>query len=161
MILRKVKLIFLRQSSFLKKHSSQLVQHTTHTHTQVVGNVLGSLKKKTHFDTNLPPRKCFPLKSITPSFGAVKLINTLGRKPTPKMSPFSTSHPEGMSTETIGRRAELRMGRISSKGDRIGGLNENPKMASKMTSETCRTLWSSWMSLEGGTIGIFMFSHCF
>ena len=153
MIIRKVKLKFLLQSS----KTSQSVNPTQCTRVECIR----SKKKKTHLGTNLPPRKCFPLKSFTPSFGAVKLINTLGCKPTPKMFPFSTSHPEGMSTETIGRRTELRIGRISSKGGRIGGLNENPKMASRMTSDDCRTLWSSWMSLEGGIMGIFMFSHCF
>src|SRR6266567_4766184 len=84
-------------------------------------------RERTHFGTNLPPRKCLPMKSTTPCFGAVRLIKTLGCNPTPRSLPFSTSQPDGMSTERIGRRDSLSMGMIASKGARMGGLKENPK----------------------------------
>lgn len=116
---------------------------------------------RTYFGTNLPPKKCLPMKSTTPCFGAVRLNKTSAFSPTPKLLPSSTSHPEGMSTETIGKRDSCSRGRTASNGALIGGLNENPKMASMMTSELRKALRRSSMSLEGGIIGICMFSHCF
>ena len=116
---------------------------------------------RTYFGTNLPPKKCLPMKLTTPCFGAVRLNKTSAFSPTPRLLPSSTSHPEGMSTETIGKRDSFSRGRTASNGALIGGLNEKPNMASMMTSELCKALRRSSMPLEGGSIGICMFSHCF
>lgn len=98
--------------------------------------MLGCLQQRqsTHFGTNRPPRKWRPLNPLAPSFGAVKLIKTSGSNPTPCLFPSSTSQPDGMSTDTMGRPEEERRGSAMSKGARTGGLKEKPKMASKMTS---------------------------
>ena len=54
------------------------------------------------------------MNSFAPSFGAVKLSKTSGFSPTPAAFPFSTSHPDGMSTETIGSPDAVSSGRAAS-----------------------------------------------
>jgi hypothetical protein len=73
--------------------------------------------------------------------------------------PVSTSHPEGISTETMGRPEEDRRGKTSSKGGRTGPLKEKPKIASRMTSEDAKALRRPVRSDVGGRVLIFMFSH--
>ena len=68
-----------------------------------------------HSGINLPPKKCRPLKSFTPTFGHVRLNNTSGSNvgTSPPCSscsfcaPSSTDHPDGISIETIGTRLSL------------------------------------------------------
>lgn len=114
-----------------------------------------------HFVTNLPPKKCLPENSRTPSFGAVRLMSTSGVMPNPCSLPFSTSHPEGMSTETIGRPDDPINWRAASNGARMGGLNEKPKIASNITSEFERAFCKGPTSCDGAIVSIFMLSHCF
>lgn len=122
------------------------------------------------FGTNLPPRKCRPLYSLTPTFGAVKLTRTSGSNaPTffpPEPSgpgrgseglPPSTSHPDGISADTMGSPDRVKRGRTSSNGARTGGLNENPNIASSITvSEDPKAVLSESRS---DVVGIRMLSH--
>lgn len=50
---------------------------------------------------NLPPIKCLPLKLFTPNLGRVNEIKYYGVKRF-WVSPYSTSQPDGMSTDNIG-----------------------------------------------------------
>lgn len=61
-------------------------------------------------------------------------MRTSGSSPTPLALPCSTSQPDGMSTETMGSLDEERSDNAESNGGRTGGLNEKPKIASRMTS---------------------------
>ena len=121
------------------------------------------------FGTNLPPRKCRPLYSLVPSFGAVKLIRTSGSNASTFLSleplvpgsgseglPPSTSHPDGMSTDTMGSLDWVKRGRTLSNGARMGGLNENPKTASSITSEDLNAVLSESRS---DVVWICMLSH--
>ena len=115
----------------------------------------------THLGANCPPRKCRPLNALTPFFSAVKLMRTSGFSPTPLAFPSSTSHPLGMSTLTIGFLDAVKRGRTASNGARTGGLNNNPKMASRMTSVENRACSRSAVVSEGGSVAMAMLSHCF
>ena len=117
--------------------------------------------RPTNFGMNLPPRKCLPLNDFTPNFGAVKLTSTSGCKPVPSSLPFSTSHPLGMSTETIGNFDWVRRVSTESKGALTGGWNEKPKTASKITSESerARRRGETSVGREGVRIGIDIFWH--
>ena len=101
------------------------------------------------------------MNALTPSFGAVKLMRTSGFSPTPFAFPASTSHPLGMSTLIIGFLDAVKRGRMASNGARTGGLNENPKMASRMTSVESRACSRSVVVFEGGSVEMAMLSHCF
>ena len=46
--------------------------------------------------------------------------------------PPSTSHPDGISTDTIGSLDQVRRGRTLSNSAQMGGLNENLKIASSI-----------------------------
>jgi hypothetical protein len=113
-----------------------------------------------HLGTNLPPRKCLPENDLTPSFGAVKLIKTSGSSPRPSWLPFSTSHPEGISTDTMGSPDEVMRGRTESNGARTGPLKEKPNMASRITSEDASAARKISVLFEDCKVLIFMLSHC-
>lgn len=113
----------------------------------------------TYFGINLPPRKCRPLNERTPSLGAVKLTRTSDWSPIRSIFPSSTSQPDGMSTETIGRWESVKRDKVVSNGARIGPLNEKPKIASKITFEEERASRRRDVSSEGGIVLIFMLSH--
>ena len=59
---------------------------------------------------------------------------------------------------TIGNFDRARRGRTASNGARTGGLNENPKIASRMTSEVDKA--DSSCSTLDGSEGMDMFKHC-
>jgi hypothetical protein len=130
------------QSSVLravKRHNDAATRHSIHI---------------THLLTNRPPRKCRPLKDLTPSLGAVSEIRTSGlshltppskgsslvstppssRRRVSSTGPFSTSHPLGISTLTMGSVLVARREMSVSKGARTGGWKEKPKIASSITS---------------------------
>lgn len=137
-------------------------------------SLCGQPRRITHLDTNRPPRKCLPLYSLTPSFGAVRLIRTSGCNPTPSLLPDSTFQPgisqyiflrivnsahlpDGTSTETIGSFEAAINWRAVSNGTLIGGWNENPKIASSITSHCSRLAFNSDSELM---VEIAMFLHC-
>jgi hypothetical protein len=126
------------------------------------------MKCGTHHGTNLPPRKCLPLYPFTPCLGAVRLTNTSGIKTSSILfpsafatsrstGPSSTSHPDGMSTLTIGSLLLAINVSTSSNGGRTGPENENPKIASRITSVSLRLPWSCWIVERDG---IERFSVC-
>lgn len=89
-------------------------------------------------EMNLPPKKCrcpSPTKNFAAGLGAVRLINTCGRNPDPRFpasgGPESTSHDDGISIEITGLVDFSRREITASNGERIGGWNENPKIASR------------------------------
>ena len=125
---------------------------------------------------NLPPRKCLPPNERTPSFGAVSEISTSGSNhvnffsPSPNVfsavslafvinstGPFSTSHPLGISTLTMGSSLDARSASTASNGARTGGWKENPKMASRITSYD--DFRSSLDGGEGGSVVTERFLH--
>ena len=55
----------------------------------------------------------------------------------------------------------VKRGRTASNGARTEGLNENPKMASRMTSAESRACSRSVVLFEGGSVEMAMLSYCF
>lgn len=86
-------------------------------------------------------------------------MRTSGLRPSPSALPFSTSHPDGMSTETMGIPAPDMRDKAESNGERTGGLKENPKIASRITSVDDNAERRDSVSLEGARVSIFMLSH--
>ena len=119
----------------------------------------------TYLGTNRPPRKWRPVNLRTPSFGAVRLTSTSGCKagtPSSEVSPRSTSQPDGISTDTIGKPARAMSGSATSNGARTGGLNEKPKIASRMTSlaaSAVESVFSASLGSDAGSVGMSMFVH--
>lgn len=119
----------------------------------------------TYLGTNRPPRKWRPVNFRTPSFGAVRLTSTSGCKtgtPSSVASPRSTSQPDGMSTDTIGKPARAMSGSATSNGARTGGLNEKPKIASRTTSlaaSAVESVFSASLGSGAGSVGMSMFVH--
>lgn len=87
-------------------------------------------------------------------------MSTSGSKPTPPALPSSTSHPLGMSTDTIGSFEDASRGRAESNGARMGPLKEKPKIASRMISEEERASRRESTVADGSRVGIFMLAHC-
>ena len=96
-------------------------------------------KWHTHSGTNLPPSQCLPLYPLTPSLGAVKLINASGVNVSTALwfpwssssvykgcGPSVTDQPLGMSTDKIGNWDDLSKLRIVSNGLRTGGWKLKP-----------------------------------
>uniref|UniRef100_A0A0S1MJ42 Uncharacterized protein n=1 Tax=Phakopsora pachyrhizi TaxID=170000 RepID=A0A0S1MJ42_PHAPC len=76
--------------------------------------------------------------------------------------PFSISQPDGISIDTIGLLVSFKYLIVDSNGTLIGGLNENPKIESTITSDaSTNSLNPSPGSSKPLTIGILKFSHCF
>jgi hypothetical protein len=137
---------------YVADECSQFLYQLPLPHSRVpVGLDIGCLDRdrktqttSTHRGINLPPNQCLPLNSLTPSLGAVKLNSTSGSNvftSSPFVSlrgcrPESTSHPEGMSMLSTGRRfwsrflvleeGEARWLRIVWYGGRTGGWKEKP-----------------------------------
>jgi hypothetical protein len=65
-----------------------------------------------------------------------------------------------MSTDTIGNLDPAMRRNTSSNGALTGPLNEKPKMASRMTSEERNASERDEVSVEGGSVWIFILSHC-
>lgn len=128
----------------------------------------------THLGTNRPPRKWRPSNLAEPNLGAVRLTKTSGQIDSTlsfPSGPASTSHPEGMSTLTMGVLFVLLLPSLNeakrestpSNGGRTGGLKENPKIASSITSVFPSTSLNG--ARESGPVGmsmkgICMLSHC-
>lgn len=76
------------------------------------------------------------------------ILRNSGLSPLPETLPFSTSQPEGMSMEAMGRWDWLRRARTVSKGARISPEKEKPKMPSRMRSKEAEGRVNGMMRIE-------------